>query len=148
PLRRLAPMTSLRFLLQSARSLPQPLPSPPPCYALPWDCFDPLWNCFDVRIAVRNQGFHFPSIQARSHKNSAFISFLDYFRRGSSLGKETRSPKASIFLYSSLLFSTLLYLFLPNSLLRTNLQFAFFNFQFAIPSAILNLQSLPPPVAK
>src|SRR5262249_15580554 len=57
----------------------------------------------------RNQGSHFPSLQARSHKNSAFIRFLDYFRKVSSLGKETRSPITSTFLYSSLLYSTFLY---------------------------------------
>src|SRR5262245_14234636 len=101
-------MTSLRSLLQSARSLQQPMLSPPARYALPWDR-DLLRNCFDVRIAVRNQGSHFPSLQARSHKNSAFISFLGYFRKGLSLGEETHSPKPSIFLYSSLLYSICLY---------------------------------------
>src|SRR5262249_49307923 len=49
------------------------------------------------------------TIQPCFLKNSAFISFLDHFRKGSSLGKETRSPNTSTFLYSSLLYSTFLY---------------------------------------
>jgi len=118
-------MTSLGSLLQSAPSLPQrgiadthwlpprrprPMISHPGRYALPW-------GCFDLSSQVRNQCSPFPGTPNAFSQNSAFISFLDHFRKGLVSWQPNALAKS---LYFSLLFSTLLYLSLPYSLLRAN----------------------------